>query len=179
MAYVVNQPNYPDVNGLKPDFFALSLLIPGLYTGSFPIGLTAVDFGDSRTSGKLRGNAPVMLAKTPGMYKVEACSLTMYHKDYYQGLLPFMGNLGLPQNLGAYEVAFGLDMSFSTPNDPTPTNVQIVGASIGKPTEGYKSGEEALQVKVDLDEPFLLIRNGVVPMAVQSTYWPVNTGNDF
>jgi hypothetical protein len=171
--YVVNQPTYPSVNGLKPDFFALSLLIPGLYNGLFPIGLTAVDFGDSRTSGKLRGNAPVMLAKTPGMYKVEACSLTMYHKDYYQGLLPFMGNLGLSQQLGAYEVAFNLQMSFSTPDDPTPTNVQIVGASIGKPTEGYKSGEEALQVKVDLDEPFVLVRNGVIPMAVQNqTYWP-------
>jgi hypothetical protein len=174
MPYVVNQPIYPDVNGLKPDFFALTLRIPPLYTGEFPIGLTAIDFGDKRESGKGRGNAPVMLFKTAGKYTVEKCSLTMYHKDYYEGLLPFIGNLGIPQNKGAYEVQFGLDLSFSTPSDPYPTNIQIVGASIGSPTESYKSGEEALQVKVDLDEPFLLVRNGVVPMALQAYYWPTN-----
>lgn len=175
MAYTVNQPVYPDVNGLKPDFYALTLIVPGLYTGAFPIGLTAISFGDKRESGKLRGNSPVLLAKTPGKYSVEKCSLEMFHKDFYQGLLPFLGNLGQPEGLGAYEVAFGLDLTFSTANDPTPTNVQIVGASIGTPSEDYKESQEALKVKVDLDEPFLLVRNGVVPMALQATFWPVSS----
>jgi hypothetical protein len=176
--YTVNQPNYPDVNGLKPDFYALKLIVPGLYSGTVPIGLTGIDYSDKLTSGRLRGNSQTMLAKTSGKYEVGKCSLEMYMNDFYQGFLPFLGNLGLastPGPLGAYEVSFGLDLVYSTPNDQFPKSVQIVGARIGEPKESHKEGEKALFVSIDLDEPFLLVRNGVIPVAVQATYWPVST----
>jgi hypothetical protein len=175
MPYTVSQQAYPAVNGLKPDFYSLMFIVPGLYSGTLPVGLTAVDFGDKRESGKLRGNAPVMIGKSQGKYSVEKCSLEMYMNDFYEGFLPFLGNLGAQQNLGAYEVAFGYDLIYSTPNDPSPKSVQIVGASIGTVTESQKEGQDPLKVKIDLDEPFLLVRNGVIPVAIQGAYWPVSS----
>ncbi len=174
--YTVNAPNYPDINGLKPDFYSIKMSIPGgLYNGAVPVGLTAIDFSDKRESGKLRGNSQVMLAKTAGKYSVGKCSLEMYMNDYYQGFLPFMGNQGLeatPSPLGAYEVSFSIDLIFSTPNDQFPKSVQIVGASIGEVTESEKEGQEPLKVKIDLDEPFFLVRNGVIPVAPMAAFWP-------
>lgn len=173
--YVINQPQYPDVNGLKPDFYALKLIVPGLYSGVFPVGLTAINYGDKLESGRLRGNAQFLLAKTPGKYSVEGVSLTMYMNDYYQSLLPFLGNLGLQQSLGAYEVAWGLDLTFSTANSPVVNSVQLGGVRIGSPKETHKEGQEALMVSIDMDEPFFLVRNGVVPAALTAAFWPTSS----
>jgi hypothetical protein len=174
MGYTVNQPQYPAINTLQPDFYALKLIIPGLYAGTIPVGLRAIDYGDKLTKGKVRGNSQVLLGKTPGKYEVGKCSLTMLMNDFYNGFLPFIGNLGQPQGLGAYEVAFGFDLVYSTANDPQPKSVQIVGASIGEVNEKQKESETPLEVVVDLDEPFMLVRNGVVPAALAGSFWPTN-----
>ena len=174
MPYTVNAPSYPDVNGQKPDFYALKFIVPGLYTGVLPVGLTKIQFSDKLTKGKLRGNSQLLLAKTMGKYEVGKCSLTMYMDDFYSGLLPFLGNLGAPQGLGAYEVPFGIDLIYSTANDPKPKSVQIVNTSIMEPAEDQSESEKPLEVKIDLDEPFMLVRNGVIPAALASAAWPVN-----
>lgn len=174
MGYLVNQPQYPDVNGLKPDFFALRMIVPGLYSGAFPIGLTSVNFGDKLESGKLRGNLQSLLAKTSGKYTAKA-SLEMYMNDFYLGFLPFIGNLGLQQGIGAYEVSFSLDLQFSTPNDPFPKTAQIVSTRIGAPDDDHKEGQDPLKVKIELDEPFAVVRQGVVPFAPTLAFWPTVT----
>ena len=178
MAYVVNQPSYPSVNGLKPDFYSLRLNINGpagqpLYNGVSPVGLTSIDFSDKRESGKLRGNAAVLLAKTPGKYTVKA-SFEMYMADFYGGLLPFLGSLGLPLGLGAYELAFGMDLVYSVPGQLIPFDAQLVGASLGDVGDSQKEGQDPLKVKVELDEPFMLVRQGVIPMDLALTTWPTS-----
>lgn len=175
MGYVVNAPNYPDINGQKPDFYALRLIVPGLYSGAFPIGLTAISFGDKLESGRLRGNSQGLLAKTSGKYTAKS-SLEMYMNDFYNGLLPFIGNLGLaqvPLPLGAYEQPFNLDLTYSTPNDPFPKTVQVIGTRIGEPTDDQKEGQDPLKIKIELDEPFAIVRNGVIPYAPTQAFWPV------
>lgn len=174
MAYTVNQPQYPDINNAKPDFYAMRMVVPGLYSGAMPIGLTAITFGDKLEKGKLRGNAQYLLAKGRGKYTVADPTLEMYMDDFYLGLLPFLGNLGQPLGLGAYEVAFNLQFVFSTPNSPYPKRVQINGASIGSVDEDQKESQDPLKVKVKLDEPFQLLRNGVVPAATDAAIWPTN-----
>ncbi len=174
MAYIVNQPIYPDINGAKPDFYALRLIVPGLYSGAFPIGLTAITFGDKLESGRLRGNLQGLLAKTSGKYTAKA-SLEMYMNDYYNGLLPFIGNLGLPAGLGAYETPFNLDLQYSTPADPFPKTVQIMGTRIGAPDDDQKESQDPLKVKIELDEPFAIVRNGVIPYAPDMAFWPVQS----
>lgn len=170
--YVINQPNYPDVNGLKPDFYALKMIVPGLYNGVFPVGLTAIDFEDGLESGKLRGNSPLLLAKSTGDYHCKA-SLEMWVKDYYNALLPFLGNIN--PLLGAYEVAFSLDLQYATANDPFPTATQIVSSRIGKVSEAHKQGQDPLKVKIELDEPYMIVRNGVVPFQPTQAFWPTPT----
>lgn len=172
MPYTVNTPQYPDINGAKPDFFALKLIIPGLYSGAFPVGLTAVSTGDKMESGRGRGNLPGLIFKTGGKYTAKA-SLEMFMDDYYESLLPFIGNLGLPLGLGAYETPFNLDLLYSTPADPFPKNVQIIGTRIGEPNEDHKEGQDPLKIKIELDEPFALVRNGVVPYQPAMAFWPV------
>ena len=173
MGYVVNAPSYPDVNGQKPDFFALRMMIPGLYSGAFPIGITAVNFSDKLEKGKLRGNLPGLLAKTPGKYGAKS-SLEMYMDDFYNGLLPFLGNLGLELGVGvgAYEVPFDLDFQYSTATMVIPNTVQIIGASIGEPSDDQKEGQDPLKVKIELDEPFGIVRNGVIPYRPDLPFWP-------
>jgi hypothetical protein len=168
------QPVYPDVNNAKPDFYALEISLPGLYSGPFPIGITAIQFSDNLEAGELRGNSPMMLAKTTGKYSAK-CSLTLYEYEALN-MIQFLGQLGaatVPNPLGAYEVAWNFSLNYHVPNQPSHT-VQINGVRLGEVDNDYKSGQEALAVKFNLSPPYMIIRDGVVPFQPTQTFWPVN-----
>ena len=172
------QPNYPDVNSLKPDFAAVQLMLPGLYTGPSPVGITGVSFSDTLESGKLRGNSPIMLGKTRGQYSAKA-SLEMYVDDAY-ALLAFIGNQAAQDPngpFGAYEYTWSLELIYSVPgqNSGFTHNIQIVGIRIATISDDQKEGQDPLKAKVEFDDPYMIIRDGVVPFQPQATFWPTDS----
>lgn len=133
--------DYPKVNGHRHSFASLELNIDGKRRPLF----NAVNYSDSVSRERVRGNHPIAAGFTRGEYEAEA-SITFYSEEW--------GELAEEFGNGLYDKVFDVVVTYSEDDGPTITD-KLIGCRLRSIGRDNSQGAEGASVEKELDVTYI------------------------